>query len=114
MAETAPDEFEDDGCTGVPDKPFRPCCRQHDWEYHLGGTTIDRLRADTDFLGCNWTLAKWYQKPRALAYYFGVVALGGRLGGVLAAPFRFLAGKSPAYRPSWNYRASRYPGERMA
>ncbi len=49
MAETAPDEFEDDGCTGVPDKPFRPCCRQHDWEYHLGGTTIDRLRADTDF-----------------------------------------------------------------
>ena len=42
MAEPAPDEFKDDGCTGVPDKPFRPCRRQHDWEYHLGGVEADR------------------------------------------------------------------------
>ena len=46
MAEPAPDEFKDDGCTGVPDKPFRPCCRQHDWEYHLGGVEADRRAAD--------------------------------------------------------------------
>jgi hypothetical protein len=39
-------KFKSDGCTGIPDFWFLDACREHDWEYYIGGDGEDRLDAD--------------------------------------------------------------------
>ena len=41
-----PNWFWDDGCSCYPDKNRSEACRQHDFEYWLGGTGFDKETAD--------------------------------------------------------------------
>ena len=46
-----PDEFKDNGCTFSPDwlphtGEIRSVCRVHDYLYSVGGTEVDRAKAD--------------------------------------------------------------------
>ena len=40
------EDFESDGCTGVPDFWFYEACKEHDWDYYIGGDEEDRKEAD--------------------------------------------------------------------
>lgn len=42
------DDFETDGCTGVPDFWFFKACKKHDRAYWEGGYEEDRLEADRE------------------------------------------------------------------
>lgn len=73
--------FVSDGCTGVPDLIFFPCCKDHDKDYSPS-STVPRLKADCKFYGCmkkrikekNWK--KWWQKKLPSLYFIGVRLFG--------------------------------------
>lgn len=79
-----PLNFEDDGCTAVPDFIFYPCCRQHDWLYTVGGTEKDRKTADRLFYDCmlmesnyeDTLVRRIFFRCMATWYFIGVRLLG--------------------------------------
>jgi len=79
-----PAEFKDSGCGPgnfwtklAPDLWFAPCCRQHDWDYFVGGTECDRVIADKYLRNCALARAPWWGKPLALLYHQAVKRFGG-------------------------------------
>lgn len=78
------------GCGGkgsfvpVPNFRFKASCNHHDYNYFLGGTEKDRLKADTQFLeamildaGLNGNLfRRIFYKFWAYIYYFAVRIFG--------------------------------------
>ena len=73
--------FSSDGCTGVPDFIFFPCCRDHDYEYSPWGR-VSRWIADLRFFKCmkelleqeEWT--DWWEEFLPYIYFAGVRLFG--------------------------------------
>lgn len=87
-----PDWFTSDGCSCSPDRYFStdltPACHRHDYAYAIGGSELDRLRADQQFRA-NLLLCG---APGWLAgIYFRRVRLWG---------FRHFCYRSPHRRPT--------------
>jgi len=79
------------GCGGkgswvpVPDFMFSASCDQHDFNYWLGGTEADRLKADWQFLQAMLADAerepwyrRWWARRVARLYYWAVRRYAGR------------------------------------
>lgn len=85
--------FTTDGCSMSPDgdlqNDWTECCVDHDIAYWIGGSRIDRLRADATLMACMNDKAG----PRTAQLYFNGVRSGGRPFSVM--PYRWGYG--------WNY-----------
>lgn len=60
-----------DYCTGAPDGPAKPCCKQHDEDY---AAQIPRKGADLKFYRCMKSRGLWFRAP---IYYLAVRIFGG-------------------------------------
>lgn len=49
MIEGIPNDFQSDGCTGIPDFNFGACCVKHDYDAYMG---VPDNVADTDLFVC--------------------------------------------------------------
>jgi hypothetical protein len=76
-----PHAFESDGCSCFPDGEWVECCVKHDLVYWMGGTSEERLHADSELQEC--VSVKGYPKIAKLMYY------GVRIGGVWWLPTHF-------------------------
>ena len=68
--------IQGNGCTGVPDFWWKPCCDEHDKDYREG--KIPKYKADLKFYRCLKATAKTPVGKYALAplYHVGVAILG--------------------------------------
>lgn len=85
-----PNGKKSDGCTLIPDGPYRPCCVEHDRAYFAGGSSKERRKADKRLYQCVRKTPGVANKLVAAFMWIGV-----RIGGVsfLPTPFRWGFGK---------------------
>lgn len=91
-----PNDYKSNGCGAdkarfdfVPDTIFGlsivEACRRHDYAYERGGNTLDKSKADNEFLDNmliiinnykKWYYPHWLARHRAMTYYDAVVRAG--------------------------------------
>lgn len=81
------------GVINPPEFLFNASCNHHDFNYWVGGSEADRLRADKGFydaMKIDIKLASWYLKPHyylwAYTYYKSVRLIGKKFFNYLDKP----------------------------
>ena len=90
------DESQSDGCTLWPDGDYRGCCVVHDEAYALGGSWLDRLKANLALSKCVARAGgKTGRLPRRVASTAGhwllapVMFVGTQVAGSFLWPYHF-------------------------